>query len=314
MITPQRIEVVNAGSSRDVEAAGALPQAATAQIRYSRGFCDALRRGVSVDIHSDILVLNILVLISLPALSWFLVSKYRNYHPFVHAIAIVLFLVIYIAYIRNCLSSETLAYLSNQSDILSINDYVQQVRAAEPSISEEAHCYHFETRTREVSYTDYETDFNGESRSVTKYRTETYEEQVTKHYDTLKINYSKVVDASIIPDLSLHSICFVTSTKDWMPTDSTQSIYRDKKQQFQSKHQTCDTHRSFSTTFTLSGFKAKQLTYLNIYDIPVAIENGRGIFIICTIIPINWIFRVYVTGICGKMTIAFKKVVEVVPN
>mmetsp|Transcript_15948 Transcript_15948/g.13507 ORF Transcript_15948/g.13507 Transcript_15948/m.13507 type:complete len:138 (-) Transcript_15948:559-972(-) len=64
------------------------------------------------------------------------------------------FIIFYIFYLIECCFSGTKSYLKNPQDIVIFDEYITNVKEAAPSLSFQIECYHFETRTRTVYYTD----------------------------------------------------------------------------------------------------------------------------------------------------------------
>jgi hypothetical protein len=60
--------------------------------------------------------------------------------------------VMYLIYWIECLASHTRQFVGNILDTESVHDFVYRVRCSPPALVSHCQCYHYETRTRIVSY------------------------------------------------------------------------------------------------------------------------------------------------------------------
>ena len=78
-------------------------------------------------------------------------------------------------------------------------------------------CYHYETRSRQVSYTD--------SNGNTRYRTEYYQEKVITHRATGWIEYDYWLDRSTsVMGLGMHRLVKMELSKSYQYADSVRSF------------------------------------------------------------------------------------------
>jgi len=166
-----------------------------------------------------------------------------------------------------------------------------------------ASCFHYETRTRTVPYTETTSRSvyrNGQYATeyvyTTKYRTETYQELVTRHRDSKCILYDVCQDNSLVPDLSTCSICELKTTKSWAPTTGSQDTYNEVVRSFKAEHATCDTHRTFGTEFDINGFHDSLLTHSTEKDVPYVVRYGACLFPVLALNGMSWFYRVYLSG------------------
>lgn len=294
----------------------------SAKIVFEQGCFPAFKRGLQQDSHKRCFVLNFFSFLSaaatliltfnlvpaIPVLDTFTLGMIQGVTGFCYIVMLM----------EASCCSKTATYVWNQKDFVNANVYCNGIVDTQPTLCETAHCFHYETRTRQVAYQEtqyYTTYVNGKSesrtRSVTKYRTETYQAVVTKHNDTLPIQMSACHDGSQIPDLSTYSMCKLTCAHSWSVSRGTSGIYDNLCKEFKEKHAHCDTHRSFGENYNLPGFKENLLTYISEQDIPFIIKNGRMMYRLCTMLWLGWIFRVYLSGIVGEQSVRFVKTIDV---
>eukprot|EP01036_Dinobryon_divergens_P035134 gene35133-45481_t len=225
----------------------------------------------------------------------------------------------YIGGVVEAFRSRTRAYIGNQKDLVNASAYIQRIRTTNPSIVETVHCFHYETRTRSVPYTETTSrsvyrngQYTTEYSYTTKYRTETYQELVTRHRDSQQIQYESCRDNSVVPDLSTYSICKLSATKCWATTRDSKGVYEAVNRGFQAKHANCDTYRTFGTEFNINGFNDCLLTYTSEHEVPFVVRYSECLFPVFAFTSTSWFFRVYLSGICGTQSIVFSKEVKVV--
>ena len=272
-------------------------------VRHTQDILSIFSRGLASELHVKCIFLTLLVV-------GLIVVQYVVGVPFPFTYMIIIAnVIVYVIYLFDCFNADTLKYLSGGE--VNASDYVRRITTNTPTLLEEAHCYHYETRTRQVSNTV--TDSDGNSR--TEYTTETYEELVTTHTERINISFARVFDHSEVPDLASQSmLCRVTCLKSWIPTRETESVYTNIKQRFHAKHMTCDTCRTFSSLMTIVDFRDKVLTCNNKEDIPFAVKHGYTIYIVMSFCLLSWLYRVYLSGVSIDMTLHVKKTVEVLPT
>jgi hypothetical protein len=104
----------------------------------------------------------------------------------------IIFIIVYsflaAAYLVVALKSNTFQYLRNIYTTETVLAFMDRMYATEPHINWFIQCYHYETRRRQVSYSD--------SEGRTQYRTETYQERVNTHSASGQLIYTRWEDTS----------------------------------------------------------------------------------------------------------------------
>ena len=93
----------------------------------------------------------------------------------------------YISILIEACCSTTMTYANNTKKAREVWEYIQQLKQTPPVVAMHVECYHYETRTRTVSY---------RSGGQTHYRTETYQKKVTTHKETECYRMDQWIDTS----------------------------------------------------------------------------------------------------------------------
>lgn len=153
--------------------------------------------------------------------------------------------IMYLAYLYFSTQAGTAAFVANVDRELNVQQYVQQLRDAEPKITFNATCFHYESRTRRVGD-----------------RTETYQEMVVTYSASKQYLFTTWEDATgeltgtdEVNLTKLHlkkELGFLSETsKDRFFADYEVFCEGNKR----------DVHQMFSWNMDLSGFKARLLCF-----------------------------------------------------
>jgi len=136
-------------------------------------------------------------------------------------------------------------------------DYLARLRATEPAVWWHMRCYHYETRTRLVYYTD--------AQGKLQWRTETDQHRVDTHAAAEKLVFVAWEDRSSRmlrkSDFSKHRMTKVKLSKDW---SGDAECYR-QKQKFIA-HNDRDEYYDFREDFEIHGFTPRRLCLVHVTD------------------------------------------------
>ncbi|XP_004209651.2 uncharacterized protein LOC101240568 [Hydra vulgaris] len=143
-------------------------------------------------------------------------------------------------------------YLDSTYDGDEIDSYLNMIYEKEPLIFIIIECYHYETRTRTITY----TDANGNLQS----RVETYQEKVVSHTDALNFSFRTwrdVSDRSQVP--SAHArVTRIKLTKIFTFRDEqTSKEFSKVESNFIKENKNRDTHINYYTEINIHGFKER---------------------------------------------------------
>ena len=148
-------------------------------------------------------------------------------------------------YIANILPSET-----------SLNSYVTRLRETRPVIFHRIECYHWETRTRVVTYTDAQGNLQT--------RTETYQERVVTHTDceNFPFVYFKDLSPPTIDGISSNKLTRLQMFKEVRFGDSeTLDAYDRMQTRLEDANRNLDTHMDSWMDFEVDGFIERLSAY-----------------------------------------------------
>merc|ERR1711964_634616 len=128
-------------------------------------------------------------------------------------ILLIIAATFYLGYLVEICLGSTQKYLCNIEEKDGVHRFVDRLQRTAPQIIWEIQCYHMETRTRWVSY----TDANGNTSS----RLETYTVRVNTHFASQHYQYDSWDDVSgQLPSLTDYMLTKLTIGKRWMFADA----------------------------------------------------------------------------------------------
>ncbi|KAL0484506.1 3 TM domain-containing transmembrane protein [Acrasis kona] len=262
--------------------------------------------------HARALFFNTLVLLSLAliiaagTLFGILGTDWSKYFLIGAGVAVP---ITYIVYIIEIMCSSTVSYLRNLLLVEDIVTHINRIRDTAPSIGFHCECYHYETRTRLVSYTH--TDSNG--RTHLRHRTETYQVKVVSHAESERFHYKKHNDKSgiVTNDLLKYNATRIDFTKQWSPGDAkTLRAYQDQLNNFRRRNERRDTHFNMGETFDIPGYSEKMLAIVDLNKKSYFLTVGWCLFFSLVLLQ-SWTYRVWMDRVSVKAKYHFNKNVYV---
>ena len=146
------------------------------------------------------------------------------------------------------LGSSTCRYVSNIKSDSSSERFIANLQSQHPQFRMYVECYHYETRTRRVSY----TDGNGN----TRYRTETYRERVVTHRATGWIQYDHWLDRSTsVCGLGLHRLVKMELSKSYEYADEATALEFNRQRHNFRAANNFDVHQDYSESYIVGGYE-----------------------------------------------------------
>lgn len=176
-----------------------------------------------------------------------------------------------------------------------------------PTIVTTMECYHMETKTRQVTW----TDANGN----TQYRTETYMEKVTTWIgsESFDFNHWKdTSDMSKIPVCDSKTVLKVKLSKTIEFADEeTSSAFNQQLMKFVDRNKHRDVYYNFDTNYDIPNFKERLLCFHKDYKIPFWMNGGCLWF--ASVMCCTWPFRLLLKRSSTKDKFAISKLVSLNP-
>ncbi|KAK3724928.1 hypothetical protein QZH41_005686 [Actinostola sp. cb2023] len=211
-------------------------------------------------------------------------TKYGSIFGDLQIMAIVMLILCPLVVLIESVFSHELAYIKNIMHDETAWSYIQRMHAVAPIISMTVECYHWETRTRVVYY----TDANGNSQS----RTETYQERVVTFVDSDVFSFGCWVDVS---KREMPSISYVALTRLKIDAhinfgdQETEEDYGRQREDMLDRNRHRDVHMDFSTSREIPGLEQRISAYVDLSVKPWWI--GQGYFWIATLLMLTWPYR-----------------------
>lgn len=204
-----------------------------------------------------------------------------------------------IVFIESIFSHE-LAYLKNIMQDDTAWGYIQKMHEVPPEIVMIVECYHYETRTRVVYY----TDANGNSQS----RIETYTEIVTTFVDQDEFSFGSWVDVSKreMPPLGYASLTRVKIDPCILFGDQeTADDYTSQVSEMIERNRHRDVFTDYSAKRQIPGLKKRFTTYVDLSVRPWWIRSLY--FWIATLLMMSWPYRWFFRAKTSKTYYILKK-------
>ncbi|KAJ7391015.1 hypothetical protein OS493_021035 [Desmophyllum pertusum] len=177
-----------------------------------------------------------------------------------------------------------LRYLKNIMQDETAWEYIQRMHEVPPKINMVVQCYHYETRTRVVYYTD--------ARGNRQSRTETYEEQVVTCMDHAEFTFGSWVDVSNreMPVLSTVGVTRVKIYPSILFGDQeTADDYQRRVEEMLERNRDRDVFTDYSSNSDIPGLKKRISAYVDLRMKPFWIRSL--FFWIATLLQMTWPYR-----------------------
>ncbi|XP_044184969.1 LOW QUALITY PROTEIN: uncharacterized protein LOC114956697 [Acropora millepora] len=204
-----------------------------------------------------------------------------------------------IVFVESIFSHE-LAYLKNIMQDITAWGYIQKMHEVPPEIVMIVECYHYETRTRVVYY----TDVNGNLQS----RIETYTEKVTTFVDQDEFSFGSWVDVSKreMPPIGYASLTRVKIDPCILFGDQeTADDYTSQVSEMIERNKYRDAFTEYSAKRQIPGLKKRFSTYVDLNVRPWWIRTLY--FWIATLLMMSWPYRWFFRAKTSKTYYILKK-------
>jgi len=199
--------------------------------------------------------------------------------------------VFFLCYIIEACMSSTQKYLCNIEHKDGVHRLVDRLQRTAPQIVWKIQCYHYETRTRIVSYTD------AEGRSQTRF--ETYTVRVNTHYATQHYRFDAWDDVSgKLPSLTDYKLTKLNIGKQWMFADAFTEADYNTRQHWFIQFNDRDVSYDFSTKLRIPGHREKILAEVQPGSTPCFLNIGW--YWVMNLLGLSLPFRWYFTSISGR--------------
>ena len=186
-------------------------------------------------------------------------------------------------------------YIANFKSLTSTEDSIESIRNTQPTITMKAECYHYETRTRTVSF----TDAHGNRRS----KQETYRVEVVTALIVEPFRFTHWFDSSEIMPADVHK-AGITKIKMNLTVqfgdEATAANFAERYRQFKLENQFRDELVRFSVSSTVAGFKKRLAAYTGTGTKPGWISSVW--FWLATCFCLGWPYRIMFNRATGGKT------------
>ena len=207
--------------------------------------------------------------------------------------------------VESCLSPEK-QYVSSILADTSAIEFVNQLKNTDPQRVMSIECYHWETRTRTVYYTD--------SNGNTQTRTETYQERVVTHTESkiFPIGYAEDVSDSHGLNLDQYGVTRLKLNLDVKCGDSeTLEKFNEMSDEMVEENRHRDIHIDFSYDDVIDGFKKRICAYTDPKH--RKFWMNAGCYWVASLFGLTWIFRVVFNCKTKKCEYAIRKLLYLHP-
>uniref|UniRef100_A0A0G4FLW7 Uncharacterized protein n=1 Tax=Chromera velia CCMP2878 TaxID=1169474 RepID=A0A0G4FLW7_9ALVE len=214
--------------------------------------------------------------------------------------------VLYILYLVEAFAySRVGEALKNLSPAKEMARRLNNIRLTSPSIENHVECWHWETYT----WTETETDSRGNTRTVTRSRTE----RVVTHRETRAVPFASWYDESdSFTHLSAQQIAHVKLQKTWQCMDAeTEAHVRDCEASIRNDNRWRDIYLDFSQTFKINHFFGHGTCYTT--RTPPWWLSWLLYFML-TILLLGWVLRVVYESRSRELHFQIRKYVSIHPE
>jgi len=215
--------------------------------------------------------------------------------------AVLIFVCHLIVLLEYKWSSER-QYLANLSASVFAVERIEAIRAAQPYLFFRAESYHYETRTRTVTY----TDVNGNLQT----RLETYQEKVVTNriLEPVSFQYWRDTSPPELVGLSDKGITKIKMTLSVEPGDEETRIEIENKYQiFKVAHRNLDVFVDYNIEKQVPGFEKRLAAYIDNREKPWWVSSA--FFMVASFLFLSWPYRWAFKSITSKTQFAVSKLV-----
>ena len=208
--------------------------------------------------------------------------------------------------IESCCSAENQYVSSILTDVSAI-DFVDRLKRTDPQRIMMIECYHWETRTRTVYYTD--------SNGNTQTRTETYQERVTTYTEeqVFPICYCQDISDPDGLEFDAYGVTRLKLTPDIECGDEeTMLKFGEMRQQMIDDNEHRDQYIDFNYSDVIDGFKKRICAYTDPRYRPFWMN--LGVFWLSSLFGLTWLFRIIFNCKTRKCEYTIKKLIYCTPR
>ena len=217
-------------------------------------------------------------------------------------VAVVAVIILPVVFILESWRSSELKYIRKLSPLSSATQSIESMRNTQPCVAMNAECYHYELRTRTVSY----VDANGNAQT----RLETYQEKVVTAFIIEQYHFTHWFDSS---QTTLTDVCKTGITKIKLELNvhfgdqATAVDFQEKFGRFRAENRGRDTYVNCFVSATVVGFEKRLAAYADSGDKPGWISSVW--FWLATIFCLGWPYRIMFNRNTGKTEYSVEKVI-----
>ena len=193
---------------------------------------------------------------------------------------------------ESCFSAEK-NYLSNLDSLQFSTQAIESIRRTQPFVGMEAVCYHYETRTRLVAYSD--------GRGNIRTRMETYQEKVVTNTFKEEFVYGFWRDNSetILQSIRSNGVTRIKMKLSIIFGDpGTRTAFYIQYFNFQNEHRGKDTFVDYKELFEVEGFRSRLCAFTDLNSKPWWI--GIHCYMIASIFTLTWPYRFFFNRAAGR--------------
>lgn len=195
-------------------------------------------------------------------------------------------------------------YILNLSSTVFAAERIDSIRASQPSVIMQAVCYHYETRTRTVTY----TDASGNLQTSL----ETYQEKVITgtYTDTFDYSYWKDTSKMEVAGISQRGITKIKMTLNVDTGDEETALALTRQYtDFRLRYQNYDTHVDYSKVNHVPGFQKRLAAYTDSKYKPWWIN--WYVYLAATVLLVGWPYRWIFNAVTHRTRYTVSKVIYV---
>ena len=193
-------------------------------------------------------------------------------------------------------------YIENLSLLTSATERIESIRNAQPTVTMNAKCYHFEPHTDTVFY----VDGNGNLHE----RQETYQEKVVTATIVEPFRFTHWFDSSQSTLTDVHRFGITEIKMDQTAQfgdEKTARLFGETFQRFQDENRSRDVFVNFFVLTTVEGFEKRLTAYTGNGNKPAWISSVW--FWLATVFCLGWPYRIMFNRIIGKTDYNIVKVI-----
>ena len=206
----------------------------------------------------------------------------------------------YIIILCESLCSAEHGYISSMLEGESISEFLNKLKAQEPERTMNIECWHMETRTRTVYY----TDANGNTQT----RVETYQERVTTYTEqkTFEFRFWRDISDPQGPQMDSYGVTRLKLSKDVDCGDEeTTAEFLQQRKDMIDRNEHMDEHCDFTWDDNIPGFQKRVCMYADAKYRPWWMSTSY--YWLATLLGLSWPYRVLFNWKTSKSEYEIKK-------